>query len=403
MRSVKPLDVESTGMQNRSRKSTFLPILAAGLLALTSACGQPASPTPNPTAVAAQAAATLAALPTAGHPTPRPRATAEPTATTVVVRVSANTAAPEITAVPATVPPDATLAASGTADYTVKEGDSLLSIAIDHEVSMAAIMLANDIDDSLVVQLGQVLHIPTRKTWSDENVFWFVYIVQSGEALSTIASRYGAAVDDLAQVNKLADASALSVGQKLVIPTDTLLAINAPDAGSAAASAGADTGSIQMAQSAQVANAQEQAPKAAIQIQAIGAPADADGMRAQLLSLYNQARAAYGRAGLAGSGVLQTAAQGHAEDCAQRGYGSHTGSDGTTSSQRIARAGFSGGVTGENWAWARSAAEAFDMWFNQETDYGPHRSNILSARYGQVGFGVVASNGGYYFIADLGG
>ena len=60
-------------------------------------------------------------------------------------------------------------------------------------------------------------------------------------------------------------------------------------------------------------------------------------------------------------------------------------------------------MTGENWAWARSAAEAFDMWFNQETDYGPHRSNILSARYGQVGFGVVASNGGYYFIADFGG
>ena len=287
-------------MQNRSRNSSFLPILAAGLLALTGACGQPATATPNPTAVAAQAAATLAALPTAGHPTPRPRATAEPTATTVVVRVSANTAAPEITAVPATVPPAVTPAASGTTDYTVKEGDSLLSIAIDHEVSMAAIMLVNDIDDSLMVQLGQVLHIPTHKTWSDENVFWFVYIVQSGEALSTIASRYGAAVDDLAQVNKLADASALSVGQKLVIPTETLLAINAPDAGSGASSARADTGAGQAVQSAQVASAQEPAPKAAIQIQAVAAPADADGMRAQLLSLYNQARAAYGRAGLGG-------------------------------------------------------------------------------------------------------
>ena len=277
----------------------------------------------------------------------------------------------------------------------------MLSIAIDHEVSMAAIMLANDIDDSQVVKLGQVLHIPLNKTWSDENVFWFVYIVQAGETLSAIASRYGAAVDDLALVNKLADASALSVGEKLVIPTETLRAIDTP-ASDTQAQASAKT-SGQAGTSAQAASAEEQSPKASLQIQVAEGPADADGMRAQLISLYNQARAAYGRAGLAGSGILQTAAQGHATDCAQRGYGSHTGSDGTTSSQRMARAGFTGGVTGENWAWARSAGEAFDMWFNQETDYGPHRANILSGRYSQVGFGVVASNGGYYFIADFGG
>jgi LysM repeat protein len=385
-------------MQNLHRKPLFF-ALAAGVLLLSNACGQQATETPNPTVVAIHAATVIASLPTAGHLTPRPKATSEPTGTPVVliqVPTSANTATPEAAAAATTAP-----AAASTVDYTVKEGDTLLSIAIDHEVSMAAIMLANDIDDSLVVQLGQVLHIPTQKTWSDENVFWFVYIVQSGETLSAIASRYGAAVDDLAQVNKLADASALSIGQKLIIPTETLLAINAPDSGSAAASADAAASNL----AAQVASVQEQEPaaKSAIQIEAVDAPADADGMRAQLLSLYNQARAAYGRTALAGSGVLQTSAQGHAADCAQRGYGSHTGSDGSTSSQRIARAGYTGNVTGENWAWARSAAEAFDMWFNQETDYGPHRSNILSARYAQVGFGVVASNGGYYFIADFGG
>ncbi|HEY3341100.1 MAG TPA: CAP domain-containing protein, partial [Anaerolineae bacterium] len=143
---------------------------------------------------------------------------------------------------------------------------------------------------------------------------------------------------------------------------------------------------------------------AQVQVQAVAPaePAGADAMRAQLLALYNEARAAYGRAALAGSVMLQTAAQGHAEDCAQRGYGSHSGSDGSTSSQRIARSGYPGSVTGENWAWGHSAAEVFDMWFNQETDSGPHRSNILSGRYTQVGFGIVASNGGFYFIADFG-
>jgi hypothetical protein len=42
------------------------------------------------------------------------------------------------------------------------------------------------------------------------------------------------------------------------------------------------------------------------------------------------------------------------------------------------------------------------MWFNQEAGGGPHRSNILSTHYTQVGFGITASNGGFYFIADFG-
>ncbi len=66
------------------------------------------------------------------------------------------------------------------------------------------------------------------------------------------------------------------------------------------------------------------------------------------------------------------------------------------------RAGYYGKYTGENWAWGRTADEAFDMWFTQEYPSGSHRDNILGANYTDVGFGIVASHGGYYFIADLG-
>jgi uncharacterized protein YkwD len=395
-------------MQNRYRRQWFLASLAALLLMLSSACGQQVTDTPNPTAVAVHAATLIASLPTAESLTPRPKPTALPTASVVI---PTSTPAAVNTATPAAVVAVAT-SAPASSDYTVQAGDTLLSIAMASHVSMASIMLLNDMGDSQVVKLGQILHIPTAKTWPNENIFWFVYIVQPGEALSTIATRFGVKVDDLVQVNQLSDASAIRVGQMMVIPVEALTP-NVPSAPEPTTPpARSDTAPAQAAQvadppvTAQASDAQAPAAKAMaqVQIQAVtaAAPAGADAMRAQLLALYNEARAAYGRASLAGSVILQTAAQGHAEDCALRGYGSHAGSDGSTSSQRIANAGYPGGVTGENWAWGRSAAEVFDMWFNQETDYGPHRSNILSGRYAQVGFGIVAANGGFYFIADFG-
>jgi uncharacterized protein YkwD len=136
-------------------------------------------------------------------------------------------------------------------------------------------------------------------------------------------------------------------------------------------------------------------------------PSDAEieTIRARLLELYNQARIANGAPPLAYSFVLQAAAQAHAEDCAARGTGSHVGSDGSRASQRIARAGYPGRITGENWALARSADQAFEMWFTKEiASQGPHLKNILSPRYREVGFGVARAGNGYFFlIANFGG
>ena len=126
-------------------------------------------------------------------------------------------------------------------------------------------------------------------------------------------------------------------------------------------------------------------------------------MRQNIFAFYNKARVANGLPPLTYSTVLQTAAQAHADDCAARNQGSHFGSDGSRSSQRIARAGYTGRITGENWAWARSAENAFDMWYTQEIPNGPHLLNILSPRYTEVGFGITANRGGYYLIANFGG
>ncbi|HEY3341011.1 MAG TPA: LysM peptidoglycan-binding domain-containing protein, partial [Anaerolineae bacterium] len=340
-------------MQNRTRKPWFLANLAGWLLMLSSACGQQATATPNPTTVAVHAATLIASLPTAESLTPRPKTTVEPTGTAVL---PTSTPAAVSTATPAVVVAVAT-SAPANLDYTVQAGDTLLSIAMNNHVSMAAIMLLNDMADTQVVKLGQLLHIPTVKTWPNENVFWFVYIVRPGEALSTIATHFSVKVDDLVQVNQLSDASAISVGQKLVIPVAALTPNVPTSPEPTTPPAKTDTQPAQAVVQATDAPAQvvdtpapakaSDAPAAAakalaqVQVQAVAPaePAGADAMRAQLLALYNEARAAYGRTALAGSVILQAAAQGHAEDCAQRGYGSHSGSDGSTSSQRIARAG----------------------------------------------------------------
>jgi uncharacterized protein YkwD len=131
--------------------------------------------------------------------------------------------------------------------------------------------------------------------------------------------------------------------------------------------------------------------------------ADAESLRAEILALHNAQRIAAGLPPLVPSAALQAAAQMHAEDCVARGFGSHVGSDSSSSRMRIARAGYGGTQTGENWAFARSAAVAFQMWFHQESPSGPHRRNIMSADFSEVGFGIAPMRGGFIFIANLGG
>lgn len=300
-----------------------------------------------------------------------------------------------------------------TREYVVQPGDTLLGIALAFGVSMAAIQLHNDLDDPALIRADQKLNIPLTKRHPDENAFWVLHTVRRGETLSEIAARHRVKLADVTRVNNIADASTIRVGQKLVIPVS---GTTPPEINAQEQTAPAEMALVPLVPLAPMAAAPAQEASAAASpplVAEAGAPASgADGtasteieaMRARLLELYNQARIANGAPPLAYSFVLQAAAQGHAEDCAARGSGSHIGSDGSKSSQRIARAGYPGRITGENWAWARSAEIAFDMWYTQEiAGQGPHLKNILSPRYREVGFGIAASRGGYYLIANFGG
>jgi uncharacterized protein YkwD len=351
-------------------------------------------------------AAPLATAPSQPSATPGAYPTAAPLTTATTVAIGTATTAPTAT----------------TGQHIVAAGDTLSTIAAKYNTSVAALQLENKLSDQ-TVRAGATLKLPTRKLADDENVFWFLHVVKAGETFGAIAQRYGVTDGELLRVNKLRDTSLLIIGQRLIIPVKQ--PAQKSDAPGTSSAADAPQPSVTPIPVAQVAPAVTPIPIApdlilldttpealrpAVAPQpelhspaAIAAPGDAPAMAAQLLALYNEQRTLQGLPPLAYSQVLQASAQSHANECASRGSCSHVGLDGSSSRDRIRRVGYTGRWTGENWAWSRAATGAFNMWFHQETPDGPHRKNIMSPNYSEVGFGIAAMNGGYVFIANLGG
>ena len=276
--------------------------------------------------------------------------------------------------------------------YVVKPGDTLLAIAMRFSMSITTLQAANNINDPDQLQIGQTLVIPVAGGGkaSAGNI---KHIVQAGDTLGAISLKYGANLNDVLRANKLNESSMLQIGQEIVVPGTTAMA--------AQPAAPAPAAKVELIPLTQNAAAQPAPAPTPIPL-TIAVDGDINAMRTAMLMLYNKVRAENNLPLLSYSGVLEQSAQGHADDCRARGQGSHIGSDGTKPSQRIARAGYTGRITGENWAWARAVEKAFDMWYYQEIPDGPHLKNILNARYTEVGFGIAASNGGYYFIANFG-
>lgn len=117
----------------------------------------------------------------------------------------------------------------------------------------------------------------------------------------------------------------------------------------------------------------------------------------------NRERMARGLTPLALNPQLTAAAQGHANDIARNRNFGHIGSDGSTATERIARAGYGkyswGYRVGENWAHFRNVAEAVAMWMES----APHRNNILHPVLREMGIGIAAVTGGNtIYVVDFG-
>lgn len=124
--------------------------------------------------------------------------------------------------------------ASG-AMHTVRRGQTVSGIARKYGVTVRAILQANNMNRSTVLQIGQKLHIPGSAgvaKASEKATVTFVsndepkssasrngtYVVKSGDNVWSIAKRFKVSEDAVLQANNLPRRHTLRVGQKLTIP-----------------------------------------------------------------------------------------------------------------------------------------------------------------------------------------
>lgn len=106
--------------------------------------------------------------------------------------------------------------------YIVKKGDSLYSITNKYNTTIDELKRINNLTSN-TLSIGQVLKLPSDKASNvekEENTI--SYTVQKGDSLYSIARKYSTTIDKIKDLNNLTT-NLLSIGQVLLIPTDTNL------------------------------------------------------------------------------------------------------------------------------------------------------------------------------------
>ena len=106
--------------------------------------------------------------------------------------------------------------------YIVKKGNSLYSIANKYNTTVDELKRINNLTSN-ILSIGQVLKLPSDKVSDvekEENTI--NYTVQKGDSLYSIARKYSTTIDKIKDLNNLTT-NLLSIGQVLLIPTDTNL------------------------------------------------------------------------------------------------------------------------------------------------------------------------------------
>lgn len=112
---------------------------------------------------------------------------------------------------------------AGDGYYTVRNGDSLSSIAIQYGMSMADLMRLNGISNANFVWVGQNLRVSARveavaaEQTPNPQLAGDIYVVRAGDSLSSIAQDHGTTMQALLVANGLPNANFVWVGQRLRI------------------------------------------------------------------------------------------------------------------------------------------------------------------------------------------
>lgn len=105
--------------------------------------------------------------------------------------------------------------------HIVGSGETLLSLAIQYDVSVEDIQRANNLTSELI-RVGDELTIPVLRDSAAAQLIAssseFAYIVTAGDTLSTIATKFGSNVENLLAANNLAAGQFIRPGDVLAIP-----------------------------------------------------------------------------------------------------------------------------------------------------------------------------------------
>ena len=98
-----------------------------------------------------------------------------------------------------------------TGTYTVQPGDTLSGIAAKFGTTYQILSAINGIGDPNQIWPGQVLKV--TGTASQEST----YYVQSGDTLSSIATKFGTTISNLVSLNHISNPNVIYVGQKIYV------------------------------------------------------------------------------------------------------------------------------------------------------------------------------------------
>ncbi len=114
----------------------------------------------------------------------------------------------------ATTPAPPQPAPANQVTYVVQAGDTLWKIAQKYGTTVQSIIALNNIDPNKYLYVGQKLLIPAASSQPNQTV----HIVQSGDTLWKISVKYGISISAIVIANNLDPSKYLYVGQKLIIP-----------------------------------------------------------------------------------------------------------------------------------------------------------------------------------------
>ena len=144
----------------------------------------------------------------------------------------------------------AALMLAGSAGYTVRDGDTLWTIARRFGVSTSALASANGVSNPNVIHPGTQLRLPASGSAAPVGSApsgGRTHVVKAGETLMGISIRYGIKMRDIAAASGFSDLDVVYAGQRLRIPGASTTTAAAPVAAAPAPAPAAPSAALGLA------------------------------------------------------------------------------------------------------------------------------------------------------------